>query len=91
MVKASSDGLVDKNPPANAGDMGSVPGPGVQEDSTWCGATKPVLHNYWAGFIELVCCNHWSLHPEPVSHNKRSPGNEEPLYCNQTAAPTGCN
>ena len=46
MVKASSDGLVDKNPPANAGDMGSVPGPGVQEDSTWCGATKPVLHNY---------------------------------------------
>ena len=28
MVKDSPGGLVDKNPPANAGDVGSVPGPG---------------------------------------------------------------
>ena len=32
-----------KNPPANAGDTGSSPGP---EDPTCCGAIKPVRHKY---------------------------------------------
>ena len=32
-----------KNPPANAGDMGSSPGP---DDPTCRGATKPMHHNY---------------------------------------------
>ena len=32
-----------KNPPASAGDMGSIP---VGEDPTCCGATKPMCHNY---------------------------------------------
>ena len=32
-----------KNPPANAGDTGSSPGP---EDLTCQGAAKPVSHNY---------------------------------------------
>ena len=36
-------GPVVMNLSANAGDMGSTP---IQEDSTCCGATKPVLHNY---------------------------------------------
>ena len=36
-------GAVVKNPPANAGDMGSSPGP---KDHTCCGAAKPVRHNY---------------------------------------------
>ena len=36
-------GAVVKNPPANAGHMGSSPGPGR---SHMHGATKPVLHNY---------------------------------------------
>ena len=31
------------DPPANAGDMVSVPGP---EDLTGCKATEPVFHNY---------------------------------------------
>ena len=35
-------GTVDKNPPANAGDTGSIPGPG----RSCCRATKPVHHNY---------------------------------------------
>ena len=38
-----------KNPPANAGDTGSIPGLGgshVQEAPTRCGATKPTHHNY---------------------------------------------
>ena len=36
-------GAVVKNPPDNAGDTGSSPGPGR---STCRGATKPVCHNY---------------------------------------------
>ena len=36
-------GTVDGNPPAHAGDMGSSL---VREDSTCCGATKPLGHNY---------------------------------------------
>ena len=36
-------GAVIKNPPANAGDMGSSP---VWEDPTCHGATKPMHHNY---------------------------------------------
>ena len=36
-------GAVVKNPPANAGDTGSIPG---WEDPTCRGATKPVRHNY---------------------------------------------
>jgi len=36
-------GTVDKNPPADAGDMGSIPG---LEDSTCLGATKPVHRSY---------------------------------------------
>ena len=35
-------GAVVKNLPANAGDMGSSPGPGT----TCGGATKPMCHNY---------------------------------------------
>ena len=37
-------GSVDKNPPANAGDMGSIPGPG-RSHMPW-GATKLVRYNY---------------------------------------------
>ena len=36
-------GAVVGNPPANAGDTGSIPGPGR---SHMPGATKPVRHNY---------------------------------------------
>ena len=38
-----SGGPVVKNPPANAGDMRSVPG---QENPTCFGSTKPESHNY---------------------------------------------
>ena len=37
------DGLVVKNPPANAGDMGLIPGLGR---STCYGTTKPMQHCY---------------------------------------------
>ena len=36
-------GAVDGNPPATAGDRGSIP---LWEDPTYCGATKSVHHNY---------------------------------------------
>ena len=37
-------GAVVKNPPANAGDTGSSPGPGRSHMP--CGTTKPMRHNY---------------------------------------------
>ena len=39
------------DPPANAGDMVSVPGP---EDLTGCKATEPVFHNYWVRDLQLL-------------------------------------
>ena len=35
-------GQVVKNPPAKAGDMGSIP------DQEYCRATKSMHHNYWS-------------------------------------------
>ena len=52
-----------KNLPANAGDMGLIPGP---EDPTCLGAAKPVGHRYWA------CA-------EPTIHSKRRHSSEEPM------------
>ena len=50
-------GAVVKNPPANAGDMGSS---SVWEDPTCLKATKPMCHSYWACALEPVCHNYWS-------------------------------
>ena len=68
-------GLVVKNPPANAGDMGLIP---VQEDATCCGVTKSLRHKYWACALE------------PGSH-KRSHDNEKPTHHNYRKAPSHCN
>ena len=44
-------GSVVKNPPANAGDMvWSL----IQEDPTYCGATKSRSHNYWVHVSQLL-------------------------------------
>ena len=42
----------------------------VQEDTTCCGATEPVCHNYWACALE------------PRNCNKRNYHNEKPAHCN---------
>ena len=45
------DGAVVKNPPANAGDMGSSPGPGrshMPQSNYWACALEPTSHNYWS-------------------------------------------
>ena len=59
-------GPVVKNPPANAGDMGSIPGPG-RFHMMWSNyAHEPLL-------LEPVC-------PEPAFCNKRSHHNEKPAH-----------
>ena len=58
-----------KNPPANAGDTGSISDP-ERKDPTCCGVTKPVHHNYGACALQSVF------------HNKKNHLNEKPLYCN---------
>ena len=39
-----------KNPPANAGDMDSIPG-----SERFHRATKPMRHNYWAHILQSPC------------------------------------
>ena len=78
-------GTVVENLPANAGDMGSGPGP---EDPTCRGATKPVCHNYWACVLEPTSHNYWAHEPQllkpmcldPTLHSKRSHRNEKPAH-----------
>ena len=57
------------NPPANAGDTGSIPDP-ERKDPTCCGITKLVHHNYGACALDSVL------------RNKKSQLNEKPLHCN---------
>ena len=48
-IKNVPGGAVNKNPPANAGDTGSIPGPGrfhSRKIPHACGAAKPMSHNY---------------------------------------------
>ena len=40
-----------ENPPTNAGDMGSIPGPGRCHVSWGWGATKPMCHNQRAAHM----------------------------------------
>ena len=69
-------GSVVKNPPANAGDMGSIPGLGI---SCVRQATKPVHHNKRSHLNEKpVHCNQ---RVAPTSYNQRKPrlNNEDPV------------
>ena len=52
-----------KNLPANAGDMGLIPGPG---DSTCCEATKSMCHNYWTHSLDPMSCSYWACVPPMV-------------------------
>ena len=59
-------GTVVKNPPANAGDTGSIPGTGRSHMPR--SSLGPASHNYWAHVLQLLkptCL-------EPTLHNKRS-------------------
>ena len=61
----SLGGPVVGNPPANAGDMGMIPGVGrshVWEDPTFCQTVKPMYHNNRACALELVSA-YWAFLP----------------------------
>ena len=74
--KGFRGGAVVKNPPANAGDMGSSPGPG-RSHMLWSNyARAPQLLSLRATLMKPV-------HLEPVLHNKRSHHNEKPTQHNQ--------
>ena len=81
-------GAVVKNPPAKAGDKGSIPGLGRSHMPR---SNKPVCHNYWACTLEPASYNNWAhvlqlLKPaclEPVLYNKRSHRNEKPAHRNE--------
>ena len=63
----------------------------VWEDSTCCGTTKPVHHNYWACAPEPACHNYWACVPqllklvclEPMLCNKTSHHNEKLTHRNE--------
>ena len=66
-------GTVVKNPPANAGDTGSIPGPG-RSHMPWSNeAREPQLLSSCATTTEPMCL-------EPVLRNKRSHHNEKPTH-----------
>ena len=53
-------GAVVKNPPASAGDKGSIPCP------TCHGATKAVRHNHWVSALEPASHNCWAHVPQQL-------------------------
>ena len=70
-------GTVVKNPPANAEDTGSIPGPGRSHMPR---ATKPMHHNHWDCFRAREPQLLKPLGLEPGLCNKRSHRNEKPTY-----------
>ena len=75
-------GTVDKNLPANARDIGSIPGPGRFHMPQ---ATKLTHHNYWACALEPGSCGDWAcvlqllkpMHPSThVLREEKSPQRE---------------
>ena len=72
------DGPVAENPSANAGDTGSISGPGRSHMHR---ATKPKRHSYWSlCALESVLCNKGSHHDEKPGHHNWRAG---PAQCNQ--------
>ena len=67
---------VDKNPSANAGDTGSIPGLGR---FYMLKATKPMSHNYRAHKLKLLK----PMYLEPVHHKERRRHNEQPMHHNE--------
>ena len=88
-----SGGTVLKNPPANAGDTGSSPGPGRSHmpRSNW--VREPQLLSPRATTTEACVLRARAphllkpSHLEPVLCNKRSHHNEKPAHCNEEWPP----
>ena len=72
-------GLVVKNLPASAEDLGSIPGPG---DPTCHRATKPVCHDYWAQALEPMGWKYWSSCAySQCSIKSEAPAMRSPMNC----------
>ena len=67
MLKNFSGNPVVKNPPANAGDTGLIPGPGTKIPMQ--GVTKPVYHNYWVHALEPP---QWEAHARQLESSSHS-------------------
>ena len=44
----------------------------VWDDPTYCGATKPVRHDYWACALESTSHNYWACAPQLLSLRSRA-------------------
>ena len=84
MPQGFAGGPLVKNPPANAGDMDSIPTQGAKiphakEQQSLCSTTtEPMRWNPRATITEPTCFNYWNPHTlEPVLH-KSSLHNEKP-------------
>ena len=77
--------------------QGTQVGSLVGEDSTCCGATKPMSHNYRARALRPASLNYWACVLQllkstclgPVLRSKRSHRDEKPACSNETVAPDG--
>ena len=78
-------GAVAKNPPANAGDTGSSPGPGRSRMPQSNKARAPQLLSLCSRAREPQLLKPAFL--EPVLRNKRSHRNERPAHCNEEQPP----
>ena len=79
LAKGFPGGSVAKNSPANAGDMGSSL---IWKDPTYCWATKPMSHNYWACTLQPRSSNYWAHVLQPMLCDKRSHCSEKPAHGN---------
>ena len=72
------DGSVVKNPPANAGDMGSIPDLGRSHMPR---ATRPVCHNYWACALEPeITASEPACPRAHALQLEKPPQKEKPVY-----------
>ena len=73
--RAFPAGAVVKNPPANAGDVGSIPGPGTSHMPR---ATKPVHHNYCSRALEPQLLSPRATTTEAHAPRDGAPQHEKP-------------
>ena len=76
-------GPVVKNPPANEGDTGSIPGLGR---SYMLPATKPMCRSYWAHVLQPL----QAMHLESILCNSRSDRKEQHIH-HSRVVPACCN
>ena len=73
-TRGSCDGPVVKSLPCNAGDNGSVPGPG-RSHMPWRRAAKPACHKYRAHVLQLLTPERPRVHAwqqeKPAHHSQR--------------------